>query len=131
MWLYPPDLRSGRRGITSHANVSLAFRRSDHMDPGPNFPVERYLRLVGRELGEARLDGVELKPPPPTLRHGARGWRVKRLQRLLQQHGCDPGPIDGVFGARTEAAVREFQRRSGLAADGIVGPLTWRALEAA
>jgi N-acetyl-anhydromuramyl-L-alanine amidase AmpD len=40
------DLVAGRRGITGHADVSAAFRKSDHWDPGPDFPWARYLRLT-------------------------------------------------------------------------------------
>jgi N-acetyl-anhydromuramyl-L-alanine amidase AmpD len=45
-WLDADDLVAGRRGITGHADVSRAFRKSDHWDPGPGFPVERFLALV-------------------------------------------------------------------------------------
>jgi N-acetyl-anhydromuramyl-L-alanine amidase AmpD len=45
-WLVAGDLVAGRRGITGHVEVSLAYGRSDHWDPGPGFPVERFLALV-------------------------------------------------------------------------------------
>ena len=52
------------------------------------------------------------------------------LQTLL----CDVGgalTADGIFGAKTEAAVRTFQQQNQLTVDGIVGPKTWAALEKA
>jgi DNA invertase Pin-like site-specific DNA recombinase/peptidoglycan hydrolase-like protein with peptidoglycan-binding domain len=54
--------------------------------------------------------------------------RVKTLQRSLRQLGWAPGPVDGLFGPRTEAAVRRFQAARGLATDGVAGPVTWRSL---
>lgn len=51
-----------------------------------------------------------------------------RVQQLLIDRGYDPGPVDGIFGPRTDAAVRQFQNDNGLAADGVVGPMTWAAL---
>ena len=39
-------LRRGARGITTHHEVSKAFRKSDHYDPGASFPIERYLELI-------------------------------------------------------------------------------------
>ena len=54
IWLSPDDLRAGRHGITSHLNVTLAFHRSDHTDPGPNFPVDRYMTWIRRVLAVRR-----------------------------------------------------------------------------
>ena len=54
--------------------------------------------------------------------------RVRTLQRRLRRAGERPGAIDGRFGPLTEAAVRSFQRRQGLAADGLVGEHTRAAL---
>ena len=65
-----------------------------------------------------------------TLRLGSRGPDVAKLQLLLNG-ALKPSPnlgMDGVFGQRTHDAVVAFQRRSGLAADGVVGPKTWQAL---
>ena len=57
-----------------------------------------------------------------------RGDDVVQVQEALHIYGISPGSIDGVYGPRTEQAVREFQASRGLAVDGIVGPDTTRAL---
>jgi peptidoglycan hydrolase-like protein with peptidoglycan-binding domain/DNA invertase Pin-like site-specific DNA recombinase len=57
-----------------------------------------------------------------------RAVRVRALQRRLQGLGLAPGPVDGLFGPLTEAAVVRLQRAHGLVADGIVGTATRRAL---
>lgn len=64
----------------------------------------------------------------PTLRSGSRGEAVTDLQSRLQRAGHDPGPLDGIFGSRTDAAVRSFQRAQSITVDGIVGPQTWGRL---
>lgn len=53
---------------------------------------------------------------------------VRAAQEALRANGFDPGPIDGVMGARTRDAVRAFQRSMGLVQDGILGPKTRQAL---
>ena len=58
-----------------------------------------------------------------TLRRPATGQQVKDVQAKLAL------VVDGMFGAKTEAAVRAFQRDHGLVPDGIVGPKTWAALD--
>ena len=62
------------------------------------------------------------------LRPGMRGYDVGVIQFLLRRRGLSTGRLDGSFGPRTAAAVQRFQRRSGLATDGIVGPSTARRL---
>lgn len=64
----------------------------------------------------------------PVLRRGASGHEVVRLQELLARAGFPPGPIDGRFGAATEAALIAFQRAHELLADGVCGPVTWSML---
>jgi len=63
-----------------------------------------------------------------TLRFGAVGADVFRLQERLAELGFAPGRIDGEFGAGTEAAVAAFQRSEGLLVDGVAGPRTLAAL---
>ena len=65
-----------------------------------------------------------------TLQRGSMGEDVRQVQELLKRAGFDPGPIDGVFGSTTEAAVRQFQTSRGLDSDGKVGPITMAALTA-
>lgn len=63
----------------------------------------------------------------PTLRQGARSSAVSTLQKLLREHGATVA-VDGSFGPATYRAVVAFQKSAGLAADGVVGPKTWAAL---
>jgi len=56
---------------------------------------------------------------------------IREIQTALQTLGFDPGPIDGINGPRTKAAVREFQTKFGLLIDGIAGPQTKTALKRA
>jgi LysM repeat protein len=62
------------------------------------------------------------------LQVGSTGEQVKVVQRALAAAGFDPGPIDGVFGQRTERAVKSFQAIQGLTIDGKVGSATLSAL---
>ncbi|WP_460112702.1 peptidoglycan-binding protein [Streptomyces platensis] len=62
------------------------------------------------------------------LGNGATGWEVVEAQCLLNHHGYDPGPVDGILGEHTVRAVKRLQAAAGLPTDGIVGPDTWKAL---
>ncbi len=68
---------------------------------------------------------------PPVLRAEAAGPAVSQLQRELQELGYYTGPIDGGFGAQTQASVEKFQADQQLFVDGVVGPSTWDALSRA
>lgn len=82
-------------------------------------------------VSAVRSTSVRALSSHPTLRFGARGPSVSQLQQLLARSGHNPGPVDGVFGPRTQAAVLAFQRDRRLIVDGIVGPQTWGALTGA
>lgn len=66
----------------------------------------------------------------PVLRKGSKGASVKALQILLIGNNCSCGKYgaDGDFGGGTESAVKAFQGKRGLDADGVVGPMTWAQL---
>ncbi len=79
-----------------------------------------------------------MNPPPPNpvpaivLQQGSRGPETVDLQYLLHFRSpisaAELGGFDGVFGARTARAVRQFQAKRGLPVDGVVGPRTWKSL---
>ena len=61
----------------------------------------------------------------PVLKLGSSGNEVRDVQQALKALGHDPGPIDGLFGARTDNAVKAFQKAREIPVDGIVGRVTW------
>lgn len=79
------------------------------------------------ELADEYEDALTPAPDYPFLRKGARGALVRRLQEALAAHGVAI-EADGVFGPKTDAAVRKFQSNEGLTVDGIAGPKTWARL---
>lgn len=62
------------------------------------------------------------------LKHGARGGEVKEVQRRLKNWGYYNGSVDGIYGPATVSAVKYFQKKNGLTADGICGKATYAAL---
>ncbi|CAA0078361.1 Glycyl-glycine endopeptidase ALE-1 [Mycolicibacterium vanbaalenii] len=136
----------GHDGICGH--IDLGRWGGGHTDPGPNFPVDELLRRVRQFLTGVAQPPIP-KPPPIGVpgtnpdhyagvllyrgRPGNNPDQVRAVQRRLKAaYRAYAGhlAVDGDFGTQTEAAVREFQRRSGLVDDGIVGPMTAAALKA-
>ena len=101
--------------------------------------TERAVIQFQRVLG-ARQDGIigpvtwqflepfALESDPDVLRRGSRGAMVRRLQVALEASVNSPGRIDGLFGTKTQAAVRAFQQGAGLPVTGVVDRATWLAL---
>lgn len=63
-----------------------------------------------------------------TYKKGSSGQVVSQIQTKLKDWGYYSGTVDGVFGSGTETAVKLFQKKNGLSADGKVGPATLAAL---
>lgn len=78
--------------------------------------------------GGAAADSAAAAAAQPMVYSGSRGESVKTLQAKLNAKGFNAGSVDGIFGKNTRAAVMAFQKANGLAADGIVGKLTWAKL---
>jgi len=85
-------------------------------------------------VANAPIQGITASYPGTPLRRGTTGPSVVTIQtelnRISQSYPAIPKipSVDGIFGSRTEAAVRKFQEVFDLAPDGIVGPATWYAL---
>ena len=61
-------------------------------------------------------------------KYGSRGSEVTQIQTKLKKWGYYSGNIDGIYGTQTVNAVKYFQRKNGLTADGIAGPATLKAM---
>jgi N-acetylmuramoyl-L-alanine amidase len=102
---------------------SLAGRR---WDAGIKIPGIHYDR-------GAKLPAARVVPPKVGLIYhvdaaGMKKAKVIQIQNALLAKGFHPGPSDGIFGAKTTAAVTSFQADQGLVVDGEVGPQTAKAL---
>ncbi|MBM7116854.1 caspase family protein [Archangium primigenium] len=113
------DYRSFHAAIVSRMPASQTPHFATAGVPHPRFEAQRpFTRAAPSESPTVR----------PTVRYGDSGPHVLYLQQRLSAWG-DVLLLDGEFGPTTHACVLNFQRVRGLMADGVVGPLTWRALE--
>jgi N-acetyl-anhydromuramyl-L-alanine amidase AmpD len=142
--LTPAQVAAGEHGICGHADVTAAYAvRGGHTDPGPDFPWDRYMSMVRGAGWQAVPDPQALPEGVPVMadlrrsldrakkqvvKRGDKGEAVRWVQALLGRHKLAVR-MDDSFGPATAAAVRMFQQRNGLKADGVVGPRTWAALD--
>lgn len=61
-------------------------------------------------------------------KYGSRGNEVTQIQTKLKRWGYYKGSVDGIYGSKTVSAVKSFQRKNGLTADGIAGKNTLAAM---
>lgn len=130
--------------ITTHAESHKLGLGSNHGDP------LKWLKKYGKTMDDARRDvaalmGKEDKAPTPapapapaptakgnaitirTMREGCTGEDVRALQILLTGRRCK-ADADGIYGPKTKAAVKKYQRKVDLKDDGVAGVLTMSSL---
>lgn len=142
-------LLGGRPGITTHHQVSQAFKRSTHYDPGPHFPINQFCAMVntfGKDSAPVVTPGpsnlIRLKDgtsfftffprwSPITL--GSRFWaQTIALQFKLNGYQTATGHralvLDGKFGQKSYDFLKAYQYWKGLPQDGIAHPNDARSL---
>lgn len=123
--IYNPSIQKGAarayRGSnahTQHLHISVKPTKIHYDDPSP-----------WNVAGATILKFPEMpRKPRQLLKRGMTGGDIPVAQDLLKKLGYYNDLVDGIFGKNTDAAVRAMQARTGLKADGIVGPLTWAKL---
>ena len=84
--------------------------------------------LITVIVGIAAFYSVQPAEETAVLKRGPGGPQVRTLQTKLNNWGYNCGTVDGIFGSKTLAAVKQFQKNNGLTVDGIVGAKTAAAL---
>lgn len=140
-WVPRHNLRVGFQnlaGLIRSHGLTDGFRRYNGSGPAATAYANDAMVKLG--VWRARLGGAGSAPAAPStsgavlLKQGDTGPAVLKLQAWLNAHypaysKLDLGPQR--FGPQTAGVVKEFQKRSGLTADGVIGPITWGALIAA
>lgn len=137
--------------IVSHAEGYKRGIASNHGDPehlwkglATGYTMDGFRKAVKAAMGSVSVDKTTDTKAETTikgesivnvtlnvLKKGSEGEQVKALQRMLYALGYNLGsanPIDGDFGAKTDTAVRAYQKSKGLTDDGVVGEKTWNKL---
>ena len=115
---------SSGSGAASAANSANAAGNKSSAD------WTSYIKAVQTAVG-ALADGIagsRTLAACPTLRQGSAHKAVKPVQNRLNYIGHSCGDADGIFGVKTAAAVKDFQKANGLTVDGIIGQNTWKKL---
>lgn len=130
-----PDHPRGKKGTFTAEQVSKIRQILDECGGvvrwggDYHYPDEMHFEINALPVDVSRV-AAGLRIGRPVLRYGSRGEHVTHLQTVLNRHfpAYAKLDVDGIYGRDTVRAVKEFQRRSGLAVDGVVGPKTWAAL---
>lgn len=135
-------VETGHTGIVYKVTSSYVYTVEGNVNGGEvqakkyaktNKCIEGYGRPKWSLITNAEPAPAPAPAPRPVLRFGSKGTAVKQLQETLLSLGYKL-PIYGAdsdYGSETERAVKAFQRDHALEVDGIVGPMTYAALDAA
>lgn len=114
----------GRKSLAAIAGAAVIVPSATAMTTAEAAPVTAPAAVsVAAAAHTASLKTARFTTNVRTLYYGSRGSMVRVVQKRLGHLA-----VDGIFGPRTRAAVRHFQRSHRLVVDGIVGPHTWYAL---
>ncbi len=116
-------LSNGAVGDT--VTLPVTIKSTNYADATVNVVITL---IKGSSGGYYYAPTTAVVPDMPMLYRGCTGDAVKTLQDKLNALGYNSGSVDGIFGAKTYAAVTAFQKANSLGVDGIVGKLTWGRL---
>lgn len=103
---------TGSNMHTKHVHISVKGSKAAYDDTG------------AWHIGGGKAPADKVEPKQSVLKKGSKGPFVTELQANLNSLGYAVGEADGVFGARTETAVKAFQKARGITVDGWAGPRT-------
>ena len=128
---FEPEDYHGKSGHEEHAHVSVGNgpdgRSTTNYDNGSTSWRIAQLGSAPSKPSKPSVPTTKLGDKMPTIQNGNKGSRVRILQGLLLAWRYSI-KLDGIFGDKTEEAVRDFQRKHAKPVDGIVGPITWNKL---
>lgn len=109
VWITAGQMKAGAHGITSHHEVTIAYRQSTHTDPvgwHPEYLMDRLSAHHWTPIGPGASDftrgGHDVAEVQIRLQILARRWKAPEL---------DPGAVDGIHGPKSQAATSAFKRR--------------------
>jgi murein L,D-transpeptidase YcbB/YkuD len=133
----PPEFSQINETYPTHYSL-VSFRRHKILEQvGKRHNSRNYFELADssyiprtpnkKDIQVSKRYSTTIRKTMPIIGFGSSGTSVRVLQKLLISNGYGV-PVDGVFGPVTEVAVKAFQNRRRLSADGLVGQKTWSEL---
>lgn len=129
---FPKQPKTGQAltasGIMSNYNGSWELTVTGSSGSGSGTKGSSPTGRKGNTGGKTTSNTRHVAYPGKLIMFGSVGSYVKNVQNKLNASGDHVGAVDGIFGVKTLAGVKAFQKSHGLTVDGIVGPKTWEAL---